>query len=190
MINHKYKCIFIHIPRTGGSSIEKQICNIYWHNKEPETKHITASHAKKIYSEYWDSYFKFAFVRNPRDRVVSMASSYSGAFKTWVEDGKVNLDETDHVYIGIRGVDRKKTPPFKNSVYLNILDEELDFIGKFESYNEDFDFICDQIGFNKTSTCHTEKSTHSKYSDYYDDEMIKTVSRLYQKDIEHWNYKF
>ena len=30
MLSHKYKCIFVHIPKCGGSSIE----NILWPDKE------------------------------------------------------------------------------------------------------------------------------------------------------------
>ena len=60
MINHKYKLIFIHIPRTGGSSIEKAILNnnSSWWKIHAPSKHLTAYSAKKIYQPYWDDYLK------------------------------------------------------------------------------------------------------------------------------------
>ena len=72
MISHKYKCIFLHIPRTGGSSVEYCIYKKDWENVNLETKHITPDMAKKLYPEYWSKYFKFSFVRNPFDWLVSL----------------------------------------------------------------------------------------------------------------------
>ena len=54
MISHELKCIFIHIPRTAGSSIERALINDDWWTVESKTKHLIASQAKKIYSEYWN----------------------------------------------------------------------------------------------------------------------------------------
>ena len=51
MISHKYKCIFIHIPRTGGTFIENLIFGKDWWGIDKKTKHITASQAKEIYKE-------------------------------------------------------------------------------------------------------------------------------------------
>ena len=62
----------VHIPRVAGTSIEKWICGQDWWDIEKETKHILASQAKELYKDYWDDYFKFSFVRNPWDRVVSL----------------------------------------------------------------------------------------------------------------------
>ena len=59
MINHEYKCIYVHIPRTGGSFIEKVIDGVDWWEKNKEEKHLTASKAKILYKDYWDEYFKF-----------------------------------------------------------------------------------------------------------------------------------
>ena len=72
MISHEYRCIFIHIPRTGGSSIEKALVGRNWWSISKETKHITASQAREVYGDYWGKYFKFSFVRNPWDRCVSL----------------------------------------------------------------------------------------------------------------------
>ena len=71
MISHKHKCIFIHISRTGGSTIERLLQGEDQWNRDPYSKHITTARAKKLYSEWWDDYFKFTFVRNPYDRVLS-----------------------------------------------------------------------------------------------------------------------
>jgi hypothetical protein len=47
MISHKYKCIFIHIPRCGGTSIEELIQGKNQWLVEEKTKHLTSTQAKK-----------------------------------------------------------------------------------------------------------------------------------------------
>ena len=58
MIDHVNKCIFVHIPRCGGSSMERFFVKKDWHGIEENTKHLIASHARELYSDYWDDYFK------------------------------------------------------------------------------------------------------------------------------------
>ena len=65
MINDQYRCIFIHIPKTAGKSVQK-IFGKNWHN------HKDISHyAQKLEPSVFASYYKFAIVRNPWDRMVS-----------------------------------------------------------------------------------------------------------------------
>jgi len=77
MISHEHKCIFIHIPHTGGTSIEHTLVGENWFRIDPGTKHLDCKQAKAIYSKYWDSYFKFSVVRNPYDWVVALYNQYN-----------------------------------------------------------------------------------------------------------------
>jgi hypothetical protein len=65
-------CGFIHIPRTGGSSIHKALCNYEYIGKEPG--HRALYEELKDFSDPEEAYkenFWFAFIRNPWDRLVS-----------------------------------------------------------------------------------------------------------------------
>lgn len=75
MISHESKSIFIHLPRTGGSTMETLLCGRDWSHIDWATKHIHWKKAKSLYSEYWDSYFKFSIVRNPVEWVRSLYRS-------------------------------------------------------------------------------------------------------------------
>ena len=86
MISHELKTIFIHIPRTGGTSIETALVGNNWWKIEPATKHIDWCEAKKFYANYWNDYLKFSVVRNPWDWLVSLYHSHNrGGNKTWGE---------------------------------------------------------------------------------------------------------
>jgi hypothetical protein len=70
MILPDKKIIFIHIPRTGGTSVEKYFNFKYEAGWKPKTaQHLTLQE----YSEHYDTdnYFKFTIVRNPWDRLMS-----------------------------------------------------------------------------------------------------------------------
>ena len=64
MINHKHKFIFIHINKCGGTSIDKVFSGKFRGHKK-------AFDYKKLNPKEFENYFKFTFVRNPWDRVVS-----------------------------------------------------------------------------------------------------------------------
>jgi len=86
MISHKHKCIFVHIPKCGGQSVESCFMQDYgvpnrntrdcfdklnidpWMENTP--KEMLTSHW--LLSEYPKlDYFKFAIIRNPMDRAIS-----------------------------------------------------------------------------------------------------------------------
>jgi hypothetical protein len=202
MISHKYKCIFIHIPRTAGTAIEKWICGDDWWYIEKETKHLLASQAKKIYQEYWDSYFKFSFVRNPWDRMVSCLGAYEDFFKISCKEF-LNIDgykkefgypitiENDYRFSKKNDIQLEKHQ--EHSVYLNILDENLDFIGKFESLRKDTEFIKKRLKIEKDFPFTVKDGASKrkdKYQDYYDDKARRDVEELFRKDIKKFRYRF
>jgi len=202
MISHKYKCIFIHIPRTAGTAIEKWICGEDWWYVEKETKHLLASQAKKIYQPYWDRYFKFSFVRNPWDRMVSCLGAYEGYFKiahdSFFDIGGYKQEfgypvtiENDYRFSKRSDVLREKHQEY--CVYLNILDEEMDFIGKFESLGKDIQYIKKKLKIEMDFPLKVKAgaSKRSKnYQEYYNEQSKKDVEDLFRKDIKKFGYQF
>jgi hypothetical protein len=70
MILPDKKIIFIHIPRTGGSSVEKYFNFKFSSDWKPKTaQHLTLEEYSNHYD--LDKYFKFTIVRNPWDRLIS-----------------------------------------------------------------------------------------------------------------------
>ena len=195
MICHKHKCIFIHIPRTSGTSIESAIRPDWGWKKFSTEKHILASTAKNIYRDYWNDYFKFSFVRNPWGRMVSM-SRYSNFYGCRMEGGKLNVDKYMKRWSNSEIDPRSKSKtenikPIKNAVYLNILNEELDFIGRFENLQEDYSKVCSIINCkNKLQHSQYNTKTPKHYTEYYDEETKQIVAEKYAKDIEYFGYKF
>lgn len=86
ILSHEHKFIFIHIGKTGGTSIEKVLCkhlgiDFETTKKDPNGewwKHEWAKGIlKRVGEDAWNEYFTFAFVRNPYDMLLSLYSMYT-----------------------------------------------------------------------------------------------------------------
>lgn len=91
MINLSKKILFIHVPKTGGSTINhflsselfKEKDNDPLHQKKPFLNiHSTYKDFLKKYKDYdLESFFKFTCVRNPYDRALSAYLYFQYAIK-------------------------------------------------------------------------------------------------------------
>lgn len=208
MVSHKYKCIFVHIPKAGGTSIEQLIWPslndrseaTLWmgfidkYNNKYQTgglQHLFATQIRQELGEVvFSKYFKFTMVRNPWDKIVSQY-----VFMKKRKDLREFIGmETDDGFKTYLALIQKHTHVQWDSQYKFILDtngEQLvDFIGRFENFNDEVYKVLDSINIKTKKIPHIKKSTRSNYRDYYDEESKEIVSHIYKKDIELLDYSF
>ena len=210
-VNHDYRAIFIHIPKSGGSSVHQYMQSKTggerwdFHGrrfgdrtdlealqlKSPVTQrillqaqHMTAGQVKDIIGdEIWNSYFKFAVVRNPWDKIVSY---YEYGRQTGGRGGTANLTFKEWFYAG--------NPFPKTLPYLETEPGKvgIDYIIRFEKLAQGLSEVCDRLGipFLEAEFPHAKKTERKHYTEYYDDEMRKMVKRKLKADIEQFGYKF
>lgn len=140
----------------------------------------------KLSDESYVGYHKFAFVRNPWDRLVSCYSDKVVGKKMfrrcWGKDFSYFVDYVSE--FDLQYADRH----FR--LQSTLIPDNVDFIGKFESLSADFQTIVDNLNLPVEKMGHRNKSTRKDYKDYYDKELRQKVAILYQKDIERFNYTF
>lgn len=66
----------------------------------------------------------------------------------------------------------------------------MDYIGKFENLQNDFDFICKTLKLDNKKLPHLRKRNKMHYSKYYDEETINIVKKYHKEDLELFNYTF
>ena len=186
MICTKLKVIFIHIPRTGGTSIEQALVGKNWWHVERATKHLTWFQARQIYTEYWDQYLKFSVVRNPWDWMVSLyyAHNYTRSaargisWREYVKHPRLASHEQDTV------------------IQSAIIGSEIDFVLRFENLGPDFKRLCARIGLeapelpNYSARSGRVGANKQHYSYYYDAELRDIIANRHKDDIRRFNYKF
>ncbi len=158
MISHELKCIFIHIPGTGGSSIERFLVGRDWYDIDPDTKHISLKQAKLLYANYWDSYFKFTWVRHPLKRLMSLTrfpDAYFGMSYIPQENFDKNLAEVflsriayaNNIFIETKNPTSDDIiNSYPKSIYHSYVSDELDFVGRLEYMQLDFRILLNLLG--------------------------------------------
>ena len=67
----------------------------------------------------------------------------------------------------------------------------VDFVGRYESLQTDFDHCCERIGLTKQELPHRRRATdRAAYRDYHDEESKALVARHFSADIEAFGYEF
>ncbi len=205
--NEKLKHLFIHIPKSGGTSM----CDHDW-NRGSGHRNL-ASYYREDPTILTD-YYKWCFVRNPWDRVVSAHVRCTGRiqpidpkwndFGTWLRawykyksviKNRDTLDWGSLPYIA-----KTEMPEFRGSMKVHFFPQspllkvdgkiEMDFIGRFEFIDRDWDRICDKLGVKGNLRKMNTRKNPIPYQEYYNDETKEIVRDLYEEDIVEFGYEF
>lgn len=192
MINHEYKFIFLHIPKCAGMSVGIELSKAC--NMNPNDYKGTQIHQCLFdYNKYKD-YFVFTFVRNPYDRAHSVFK-YQYFLKDYsFENSLAIMDELFGNYFE-RGkgefIHLTSQVDFLKGKYSDGIDKfpSIDFIGRFENLQEDFDYVCDKIGIPKVEMVHANKSDGVPYKEAYNENSKAFVYDKFKCDFEEFNYE-
>ena len=189
------KFVFLHIPRTGGTLIESTLKKDYKQTYYGSTKDSIQPRQhwpfdKLIYNFDKKNVFSFTFVRNPFDRILS-------SYLNWTKKRMPDFDE----YIDmVKNVVENKlylTQGFIGSndishyipMTIMIGNNELDFIGRFENFDNDIKKLHEISGIKNLDKIKIKKS-YKNYQSFYSERNKKIVSELYADDLKKFDYTF
>ncbi len=208
MLSRDYRTIFVHIPKTGGQSVETVFLRVHgltWEKRAPLLLRPNADPLKgprrlaHLYaSEYcslghvsradFESFFKFAVVRNPWARSVS-------SYKFAVQSQGIAFDrfvrETVLERRPLPGLDSRQVDAQTLYVQGERGDLLVDEILKYENLTAGFAEISRRIfGREEKLPAVNVSPDRRDYRTFYDDETAEIVARTYAADIEAFGYKF
>lgn len=205
------KAIYFPVPKVACTSIKYALTDALKIKipDRPDGIHMVKFRGvNKNKLSVYEEYFKFGFVRNPWDR---LASCYFNRIKQepitdfrYKEGVARGFIPYKKFYTGmsfkefVKAIatipDNKSNPHFKSQyTFLTNKKDELivNYIGKFETLNKDWNYICKKIGIKNCKLGHKMKSGKSRnYKQYYDEETKAIVAKRFAKDIKMFNYKF
>ena len=205
IVSHRHRFIFFAVPRTGTHAIRSALGPILdeddWQQQSltaqvrlpvPALARIDHGHLSLTQVQanlppgVWRDYFKFAFVRDPHDRFVSVCAM---------------LNKRNPGYRGRETAFMKRAltiPRFRQRVLVRpqiemLLDGSgelgMDFVGRYETLQESFAVVCRQIGIAEVDLERSNTSEHDAHASYYDDELLATVTAFYHRDFEAFDYR-
>lgn len=215
VISHRKKFVFIHIYKTGGTSITDALMpyarprekfSSYWYSRKLVSavnrffalsdngnrwingvhKHATAMEIKGyLGARKFDDYFKFAFVRNPFDLQVSLYH--------YVRRSQAHRDHAEANRLAFREFvlrQIEKGAPLQS----DFLKDETgatacDYIGKTEQLESSMEQVFKRIGIPCSVLHHQNRSMQrDKFAAYYDNMLAEAVGTYYTEDFERFGY--
>ena len=199
VVSDEKKVIYLSISKAANTSIKATFADIADMRDNYDIHYKNIVQAQKELTKKQKEYFKFTFVRNPFSRLVS---SYVNKYKNGL--GKRGYISYDYYLLGYLKADKGfdnyvkkiiKLPDFLandhfKSQYCCVYKRGkklVDYVGKFESINNDFPDI--QKKFSLNALPHFNKTLNLNWMDYYSFETAGLVYRKYHKDIKEFGYE-
>jgi chondroitin 4-sulfotransferase 11 len=202
----KYNCLFLHIPKTGGTKICNDIIKAYKEEEEEEEEefikiyhpkdsfefsHATVDMIKSLMPKEYDEAFKFTIVRNPYDKILSeffYRKEYG--YHKGFNKSKDKFNQFIH-YLYKNFDTIMQMPHIEKSHFIEqhkFVDENV-VIFKFEKFNQIINFLNNKFNF-KISNEKINHTDHEHFSIYYDPDSRNKIYELYKKDFLKFNYNF
>ncbi len=208
LISDDRRMLFVHIPKTGGASIEqllREACpdaRSIGRQRHARLRRILAQNPEL--ADYWS----FGFVRNPWARMVSWYSMIETWNRRWgpasgrpqdgqwgsTRDGnplwRAVAEYADFEEFVLRGTEEQDRLSVPQVAYLVDGDQRADFIGRTESLGADMATIQRQLGLARTEIPRRNTTSHGSYRDYYSPAARDRIGEVYAADIAEFGYDF
>ncbi len=196
IVSERLGCIFVHVQKTGGTSIEavmREHDPSIGSNMHNGRRHLSAWEIRDLVGDgRWQRAFKFAFVRNPWDRLVSwyhmcVHAVAPNPFAAFVRAHTHSFND----FLDLAATDMgARTARNQLDYVTNSSDEVIvDFVGRYEALNEDFSRVRERLGI-RGELPRLNRSLHKDYRDFYTTRTRELVGERFARDIGFFGYRF
>lgn len=191
-VSHPFKTVFIHVHRTGGSTINNLLSDHLQFQKLIVSQHGSASSIEGDIFEKHPDFFVFGFVRNPWERMLSWYSLINKWDPLSLEGEKERFEK----FLVSNGA--TDFGDENNSFHYNQLDyfPNLETLAnpikicRYENYDEEVREVFQRIGFKVGKIGIYNETNPKDYRDYYTEKGVQLVKEKCSKDIKYFGYSF
>jgi hypothetical protein len=193
--------IFIHVYKCGGRSARFALSE-HAAVGEVMKSHATALEVKKYMYDngekfYFDNAFKFSFIRNPFDWVVSLYEfiRQSPKHENYEEVKNLSFDEFTEWNVRMIHESRDNSTGKFNTLSGFLCDENgnllVDFVGRMENYEADLKEIASRLRMPVSVVPRENASKrNADYRIYYSDKSRQFIQDQFSQDLSRFNYQF
>lgn len=191
IVSREKKVLYWHIAKTGGSSIDFLLKKNNLNDNVLDNVNLTFEERKSYFRDVvdnWDDYYKFTFIRNKYDQLVSLyhydryASLQNCSFEEFIKN---HINQKSSFYPNYHyWIDQHFLTTIND---INIFN----FIGRFENYQNDLKKVCSDIGI-PFENIRKNLGTYNKsknYTSYYTPELKFIVDQHFKQEIEYFNWR-
>lgn len=196
MISLSKKFIYIHIPKTGGNTIQEALMSysddvvsykssagivkisdafqglsVTNEKLGIKNKHATIEDYFRVLGSDIHDYFIFTSIRNPYDRAISSSAFVHGPKDKYSIDDLFLFPEHLH-YLSVKG-----------KIFVE------NFI-RFEHMQSDYEKICKTLNLDSKKLGHRNAAIRGRYQDHYTSECREHVETVYAGDIKYFGYTY
>ncbi len=190
IISHTLKIIFIHVQRTGGSTLINLLKSELGSDLEILSQHGNARTSESYLLEKYADYYTFGFTRNPWERILSWYSLIH-------RNDPKNLDQ-----------ERKRFETFIESdwasdfttqqFHYNTLDYfsnnkgliKADKIFRYENFETEIRSLFNKFNFPLKEIPKINNTNPKIFQNFYTKKSQNLIAEKCKKDIEYFNYVF
>jgi hypothetical protein len=205
MKSDKLNCLFIHIPKTGGHSVEKTIWEKHEFTEENfwmgfvdryrnpyqtgGLQHLTGMKLRQLLGrDRFDDFYKFTVVRNPYDRAVSQYK-YMGRRKDLRKFIKMKPGDSFLEYLGkIQKRTHVQWEPQVSFLYDYTGKLLVDNVVRFENIQSELSSVLSHLNLNKKLLHENASKDKTPFQSFYCDESKKIIEQIYHDDFEMLDY--
>jgi uncharacterized FlaG/YvyC family protein len=201
---------FIHIPKVAGNSIKKFFVDLSGKSSEVNYKRIVTADQKVVIPNGFQfityghgmlpkyinelECYNFAFVRNPYERIVSAFFYIRAGGNQLAGEMEIAEEIRDWTFKKFLEAIRSRKLELEHfrtqSFYIKRY-KQINFIGKYESLNEDFEVALKNIGIKTEKKLEKiNSSAHFHYKSYLNEEVIRIINNLYEEDFNSFGYNY
>lgn len=192
------RVIFIHVPKAAGSSVKTELYG------SPRYGHRQIAEFRAYDRRKTAAFFKFAFVRNPWDRLLS-----AHAYLTEGEGANSRDRRFARQILAPKGDFQGFVHALENPAYARQVmaydhfrpqgdwiclpgqsSHAMDFLGRFERFEDDMAVVRNKLGRPARAAERVRLSKHGDWQAAYTPRMRDIAARLYAADIALLGYPF
>ena len=222
IVSDKHRFVYLATPKVATTSILTTLMPLFDFGDSEGSVHSSGGiHSSFNHSPHqidkanflagmgskYHHYFKFTFVRNPWDRLVSCYAN-----KITEGQAETRLKKRKYGDVTLRGdmtfkefaeavcrIPDEVSNVHWRSQHITVCDDGLEknilanFVGRFENLAEDFQFVAKEIGLDRAELMHLAKAKPRKgypYRDFYDERLARMVGERYREDADLFGYSF